>query len=71
MTLWTCSETTPSAAPIHDFDECMMVVQGLLFRGSSIRRTRTRREFPSRLDRTVLFRAAPFMAGSCGWNPHH
>jgi hypothetical protein len=27
LTFWTCSETTPSAAPIHDFDEYMMVVQ--------------------------------------------
>ena len=28
MAFWTCSETTPSAAHVHEFDEYMMVVQG-------------------------------------------
>ncbi len=28
MAFWTCSETTPSAPHVHDFDEYMIVVQG-------------------------------------------
>lgn len=28
MAFWTCSQTTPSAAHVHDFDEYMLVVQG-------------------------------------------
>lgn len=28
MAFWTCSETTPSAPHVHEFDEYMMVVQG-------------------------------------------
>jgi mannose-6-phosphate isomerase-like protein (cupin superfamily) len=28
MAFWTCSETTPSASHVHDFDEYMIVVQG-------------------------------------------
>jgi len=30
MAFWTCSETTPSAPHVHEFDEYMVVVQGLL-----------------------------------------
>jgi mannose-6-phosphate isomerase-like protein (cupin superfamily) len=28
MAFWTCSQTTPSAAHVHEFDEYMVVVQG-------------------------------------------
>ena len=28
MAFWTCSETTPSAPHVHEFDEYMIVVQG-------------------------------------------
>jgi len=28
MAFWTCSETTPSAPHVHEFDEYMVVVQG-------------------------------------------
>ena len=28
MAFWTCSETTPSAAHVHEFDEYMVVVEG-------------------------------------------
>jgi len=28
MAFWTCSQTTPSAPHVHDFDEYMIVVQG-------------------------------------------
>ena len=29
MALWTCSQTAPSAEHVHDYDEYMIVVQGL------------------------------------------
>jgi mannose-6-phosphate isomerase-like protein (cupin superfamily) len=28
MAFWTCSETTPSAPHVHEFDEYMIVVEG-------------------------------------------
>ena len=28
MAFWTCRETTPSAAHVHEFDEYMIVVEG-------------------------------------------
>jgi quercetin dioxygenase-like cupin family protein len=28
MAFWTCQETAPSAAHVHDYDEYMIVVQG-------------------------------------------
>jgi mannose-6-phosphate isomerase-like protein (cupin superfamily) len=28
MAFWTCSQTVPSAAHVHEFDEYMIVVQG-------------------------------------------
>jgi quercetin dioxygenase-like cupin family protein len=28
MAFWTCRDTAPSAAHVHDYDEYMMVVQG-------------------------------------------
>lgn len=28
MAFWTCSQTTPSATHVHEFDEYMLVVQG-------------------------------------------
>ena len=28
MALWTCSQTAPSGAHVHDYDEYMIVVQG-------------------------------------------
>jgi quercetin dioxygenase-like cupin family protein len=28
MAFWTCSQTTPSAPHVHDFDEYMIVIQG-------------------------------------------
>jgi quercetin dioxygenase-like cupin family protein len=28
MALWTCSETSPSSAHMHDYDEYVIVVQG-------------------------------------------
>jgi mannose-6-phosphate isomerase-like protein (cupin superfamily) len=28
MAFWTCRETASSTEPVHEFDECMVVVQG-------------------------------------------
>lgn len=36
MAFWTCYQTTRSAAHVHDYDEYMIVVRGLLCADSSM-----------------------------------